>query len=190
MTLPTPISYGSPEGVEVYLPQFLGNDGKFSDTTFPTIKMVQSYLADISSIMASALAKEGFERVITQVDVHAALDAMANQMAAELCRRARNSSRMTNKGKTGLDTIREQIIQWISDQAAGFENLGANREVSNLEQVAFRDTDRAGLPIAPIFERKAFNNRFKEYDSSNGSPDSGSGSGIDGTGFMQPGDRV
>ena len=160
------ITYGSADGVALYCQQWTNAGGKFDDTTLPTIDMVTQMLADVSSIMATALAKNGFTAQINDTNAFPAISAMVNLQVAELVRKSKSAARFSQYGKgvNTLDAIRTGIASWIEDQAAGFELLGATRQVSNMGQIAFRGQDRRGNDIHPIFERDAFNNKFREYD--------------------------
>lgn len=167
------ISYGSVDGVALYCQQWTNVAGTFDDATQPTKDMVTLFLADVSAIMAAALAKDGFTSQINTTDALAAINAMINLQVAELVRKSKSAQRFgrgDTKGTNSLDVIRLGIASWVEDQAVGFEQLGAIRQMSNMGQVAFRETDQRGNVSHPIFERDAFNNEFREYDD----PDAGS----------------
>lgn len=163
--------YGSATGVGALCPRFSGDDHDFAATTHPTAAEVGTFLDQMAGLINSVLAEEGFATPLSSPDtVKDALDGFANQEVAAIVNGLNGSGRFGPSSKsvqkTGLfGLVLEDVRSYITGSVAGFVNLGANRERDSAEQIGARLTDEAGDDVHPIFQRKAFGNRFTDWDS-------------------------
>jgi len=112
----------------------------------------------------------GRDIVVTDDDVKDALDFFVNQEVASICEGVNGSGRFgpTSKavGKQGrFSLMLEDVKAFVEGNKAGFERLGAERSYDVTSSIAYRDTDESGEVITPLFERKAFGNLDREWDS-------------------------
>ena len=160
-------SYGSPDDVAALVPRYT-TSGVFDGSSRPTLEQVERFIDRISGLTNTYLAEEGFTVPIAQTDSKMALDELVDQAVVELCHVANSAGRFFTdrrlKRQSPLRVIREEIAAWVAEHAAGIENLGAVRGTSFAEQIAFRDTDKAGDETFPVFQRKAFGNAFENWD--------------------------
>ena len=161
-------SYGSPDDVAALVRRYT-NEGVFDGTTRPTLEQLERYIDRISGITNVYLAEKGFTVPVTQTDAKLALDELVNQSVVELCHVTNSAGRFFTdrrlKRQSPLRVIREEIAAWIELHDTGLENLGAARGTSLAGQIAYRDTDDSGDATAPIFQREAFGNAFKNWDT-------------------------
>jgi hypothetical protein len=151
-------------------PRIANTAGTFDTTTRPTLAQVEAHIDQISGIVNSYLAQAGFAVPVTQADVKLALTMFVQEEVAAMAEGVNGQGRFgpTTKtpGKRGrFAVITEDVKAFIEGQAYGFQLLGATQTTSIMSGVAFRDADESGNSIAPIFERKAYGNTFKEWDS-------------------------
>src|SRR3972149_2434748 len=158
-------SYGSIAGVQALVPNYNLTSG-----TRPTIAQAESWIDSISGILNSILAEAGFTVPVTDDDVKDALDFFINQEVASICEGVNGSGRFgpTSKavGKQGrFSLMLEDVKAFVEGNKAGFERLGAERSYDVTSSIAYRDTDESGEAVVPLFERKAFRNLDREWDS-------------------------
>lgn len=163
-------SYGTAAGVAALTPRFANGTGTFATTDRPTLAQVEAFIDQVSGIVNSFLSQQGFAVPVTQADVVLSLTMFVQDEVAAIVEGVNNAGRFgpTSKapGKGGrFAIILEDVKAYIDGNAYGFELLGATRTYNVLDGVAYRDTDNSGDEVAPIFERKAFGNVFKEWDS-------------------------
>jgi hypothetical protein len=150
-------------------PRYANQSGTFDTTTRPTLAQVEAYIDQVSGIVNSYLAQAGFSVPVTQPDVTLALTMFVQEEVAAVAEGVNGSGRFgptTNTpGKRGrFAVLTEDARTFIEGQAFGFELLGAERKSGIADSIAFRETDQSGNLVAPIFEREAFGNEFKEWD--------------------------
>ena len=161
-------SYGSPDDVAALVTRYT-KSGVFDGTPRPTLEQLERYIDRISGITNVYLAEKGFTIPVTQTDAKLALDELVTQAVVELCQVANSAGRFFTdrrlKKQNPLRVIREEIATWIELHDTGLENLGVTRGTGLAGQIAYRDTDDSGDATAPIFQREAFGNAFKNWDS-------------------------
>ncbi len=161
-------SYGSPDDVAALVGRYT-NSGVFDDTTRPTLEQLERYIDRISGITNVYLAEKGFTVPVTQTDAKLALDELVNQAVVELCHVTNSAGRFFTdrrlKKQNPLRVIREEIANWVELHDTGLENIGVARGTGLAGQIAYRDTDESGDATAPIFQREAFGNSIKDWDT-------------------------
>jgi hypothetical protein len=135
--------------------------GSFDENTRPTITEVESFINQISSLVNSALAGEGFVIPITQSDAVLSCVSIVAQIVSDMVAAANSTGRFfTEKslksGLSNMQQIRKEIAEWAEDQATGLEALGAERSGSLLGDIATRDSDADGNVSDPIFDREQY----------------------------------
>jgi hypothetical protein len=162
-------SYGSADGVAAYV-RGLTAAASFSVSTIPTLAQVESWLDEVSAIANTGMKAAGFTIPLTQADAVLALRGMINQYVAQLAELSRGQGRFTseraqNSSLSPMGTIRKELLDFINTNADGWEALGAARAASERNEIGFRDSDEAGDPTFPIFQRNAFGNSFTDWDN-------------------------
>ena len=162
-------SYGTAAGVAGLTPRYANTSATFDGTTRPTLTQVEAYIDQVSGIVNSYLAQEGFSVPITQADVTLALTMFVQEEVAAIVEGINNAGRFgpTTKapGKRGrFAVITEDVKAFVEGNAYGFNLLGATRTKSALSGIAYRDADESGDDVTPLFERKAFGDVSKEWD--------------------------
>jgi hypothetical protein len=155
-------SYGSTAGVAALTPRYANGSGVFDGTTRPTLTQVESFIDQVSSVLNTLLAENGFNIPVSQADAVRALSLFVNQEAAAIVEGVNGSGRFgpVQGGRpvqaSRFTLIMRDVAEFISVNAAGFERLGATRTYSLTEGIAFRDSDEAGEATFPLFQRKSF----------------------------------
>lgn len=165
----SPRSYGSVPEVAALTRRYT-NGGAYDATTNPTITAVEKWIDHVSAILNTSLAAEGFEIPLKQADAKVACAGIVIEAAADLCHAANSAGRFFTdtalaRGVSPLRAIRREIDEWVKEQAAGLESLGAARSRTLLGSILSRDTDESGEDIFPIFQRKGFGNTFTDWTS-------------------------
>jgi hypothetical protein len=165
-------SYGSTGGVAALTPRLANSSGVFDTTTTPTLLQVQTFLDEVSGMMNIMLAEHGFVTPVVQPDCVHALDLFVNQESAAMCEGVRGSGRfgpgVTRGNPKGRFTLMSQDVRdFLSNYAAGFERLGAARAHDLTSGVAFRDTAESGESTFPLFQRSAFGDDKYQQDWDN-----------------------
>jgi hypothetical protein len=162
-------SYGTPPGVAALTPRYANGVGTFLTTDRPSLQTVINLLDQVSGLLNSMLAQSGFQTPIVQADVVLALTIFVQEEVASIAEGINGSGRFgpTTKApkQSRFNLIMEDLQIFITNNADGFETLGAIRSHSAIGTIGFRDHDQAGDEIVPLFERKAFGNTVQEWDS-------------------------
>lgn len=164
-------NYGTAAGVGALVPKWAGS-GDFSDTTQPTAAQVTSWLTQVSAMLDSILAQAGFTVPITDDDVTPTLDAFVNGIVAEMVEGTKGMGRFGPRRdgrqapQSRFRIVMDDVQAFVDANAFGFEQMGAERSNDVVGSISFRDVDEAGDDVHPIFQRKAFGNSFKNWDSS------------------------
>jgi hypothetical protein len=158
-------SYGSVAEVQALTPRY----GVYSTTTRPTLAQVENFIDKISATLNVILAGAGFAIPIVQADAKAACAQIIVEAATDLCHAANSAGRFyteraLERGVAPMKVIRQEMAQWVEDQADGLELLGATRTRASTAGILFRDTDESGNSTAPIFQRSGFGNTFTDWD--------------------------
>ena len=165
-------SYGDTAEVAALVPRHTAPGGKiFTQTTRPTLAQVESWVDQVSAVVNSILAQNGFSTIpVTQADAKLMLDYFVNEEVAAICEGVNGSGRFGPTAKRGgnrgrFAVIVEDVQAFIEAHAVGIERLGVPRPSEPLAGISYRDTDEGGDDTAPIFQRGAFGNIFKDWDS-------------------------
>lgn len=169
-------SYGSVEGVAA-LSSAWTQGGTFLDEdlyvyeagTNPTLTTVVNWIDQISAILNTALEKYGFVVPLQTDRGKRDADSIVEELVADLVNYANSkgrffTDRFQESGMSVWRAIRNDIDAWVLEYAPGLEQGGADRQASNVDEIGFRATDERGNPTAPIFQRDAFGNRFRDWD--------------------------
>ncbi|MCC6192062.1 MAG: hypothetical protein IT318_23785 [Anaerolineales bacterium] len=165
----SPNSYGSTAGVANLVPRWAGTAGDFTPATRPTIVYVESLIDSVSAMLNAMLAEAGFTVPVTAQTAVLVLDLFVNEEVAAICDGINGSGRFgpTTKnggGKGRFALLLDDVKNFVTGQAVGFERLGAVRAYSITSGIGYRSTDERGNAVAPIFQRDAFANVFQDWD--------------------------
>jgi hypothetical protein len=142
----------------------------YTTATIPTLAQVEGWIDQISGVMNTALAAQGFTIPVTQADAVLAIKSFVVEAVVDLSHAANSAGRYftpqaLERGITPMASIRKQILDWVAMFAEGLENIGAARTgETGSGEVLYRDIDTAGDEITPIFQRKAHGNVFQNWD--------------------------
>jgi hypothetical protein len=128
-------SYGTAAGVAGYVRVYT-NNGAFDTTTNPTLANVEAWINQISALVNAALASYRFDTPVTQADCVLMLTGVVEQYTSDLCYAARSTGRFFSErslnSKAGImGQIKNEIYDWLADNATGMENLGATRSADD-----------------------------------------------------------
>src|SRR5262245_48317756 len=128
-----PNSYGTAAGVASYVPRYANNSATFDNTiTRPKLTDVENFINQISSLVNSMLSSNGFHIPISQSDVKSAITIFIEQEVAAIAEGINGSGRFgpTTKspGQSRFGIIMDDIEAFITQNADGFENMGAVRD--------------------------------------------------------------
>jgi len=164
-------SYGTAADVAALADLYTNDLGAFGVTTIPTLAHVENWIDQISGIMNTALAGQGFDVPVTQSDAVLAIESFIVEAVVDLTHAANSSGRYftaqaLERGISAMASIRKQILDWVSMFAEGLESLGAERTgETGGGEILFRDVDTQGDEITPIFQRKSHGNVFQDWDA-------------------------
>jgi hypothetical protein len=161
-------SYGSVVEVAALAPRYTAA-GTFSASTRPTLAQVEKWIDNASATLNVMLAGAGFAVPITDADAAAACGQIVVEVVTDLCHAANSAGRFyteraLERGVSPMKVLRQDMADWVENNAAGLENLGATRTTSLLGGLLYRDTDNSGNPTSPIFQREGFGNVFEDFD--------------------------
>jgi len=142
-------SYGRASDVAA-LCRVYTNNGTFDATTVPTIENVESFIDQISALVNTALAAQGFTVPVTQADAEQACKSLVVQIVSDLAHASNSAGRFFSEralqgGLSIMATIRKDIADWVADNATGFTELGATRRVDSQNTIAVNDSEYAYL---------------------------------------------
>ncbi|MCP5101003.1 MAG: hypothetical protein GY943_36090 [Chloroflexi bacterium] len=127
----------------------------------------------VSALVNGCMASLGFDIPVTQSDAKLIMDNIVIEDVTFLVEGVRGTGRYAPQSKqiakrSAIAIISEEIKTFLEGIAPGLEDMGAGRSTSVMGRVGFRETDNAGNTIYPIFSRKGFNNRNKNWDPKTG----------------------
>jgi hypothetical protein len=173
--MPTPAadSYGSPEGVAALAStwtregEWLDEDA-YTQPTNPTLTTVVEWIDQISALLNIALSNYGFVVPLATTRGVLAASSVIEGYVSDLARYANQKGRFaSNKfeasGMSIWETIRDDLNAWVSLYAPGLEGDGEQRQASNVYKIGSKAFDATGEKVFPIFQRKAFGNRFDNW---------------------------
>ena len=163
-------SYGDILEVAALVPRWAGASGEFDEGTRPTQRQVESIIDQVSGVVNSILAQNGFAIPVSQADAKLMLDFFVNEEVAAIVAGINGSGRFgpTSKapGKDGrFAVILSDVQAFIAASAVGIERLGATRTYDALAGLKYRDTDESGAATFPLFQRRGFGNTDTDWDN-------------------------
>jgi len=161
-------SYGTVAEVAAITPQYTSG-GSYGASTRPTETQVEKFIDRVSGILNVVLAGEGFGVPVTQADAKLALDEFVVEQAALLCHAANRAGIYAPGseelgGRSPFAAIREEAAEFVRENAAGLERLGATRSRHASYGLACRTEDDAGETIEPTFQREMMGNVIVDWD--------------------------
>lgn len=165
------MAYGTVLGVASYCGSITNTAGEFDSDTIPKYHHVTAWLNQVSALMDTALAKEGFTTPVTEATSVLALTNIIEQLVTDLCMWANRAGRFYTErsqqyGVSPWKVITNDILMWVDDNAPGLESNGVPRSASEADTIAFREQDEANEDLFPIFQRKGFGNVFEDWTGS------------------------
>lgn len=162
-------TYSSLASIGSLVPRYATRTGTFDDTTRPTVVAVVELMEQVSSIVDSMLAENGFDIPVTNTTVKNSLDLFVAQEVAAIVEGINGSGRFGPTTKTGgkrgrFALLFEDVQNFIEANALGFERAGAARSYSIGSEIGYRATDEAGDDIFPIRQRKEFGTVWTNWD--------------------------
>lgn len=155
-------SYGSAAQVATLTPNWANASGVFDTTTQPKLASVETWIDQVSSVLNSVLRELGFVTPIVDADAKRTMDLFVNEEVAAIVEGVRGSGRFGPQapGK-GSAKGRQQIIledarMFLKQNQVGLETLGATRDSSVMNSLAFQAVDGAGNAVEPWFKRSDF----------------------------------
>lgn len=126
------MSYGTVAGVAA-LSALWTDNGSYTAATTPTSTTVSGWLDDVSALMDTALADEGFTVPVTVAAVVKTLDLYVEGIVKDLCDWAHGSGRFfteryLDRGLSPFITIDKEISAWVQRKSVGIENQGVPKE--------------------------------------------------------------
>ncbi len=164
-------SYGTAFGVSVRCGQYVdASSGQFTTTTHPTLTQVETFLNQVSGLMNTALSKAGFAVPVSQADAVQAITGIVEEYAADLVLATGMQGRFYSEsfqrsGKSRINVMADEINAWVESAAPGLAELGVPQGDTNVYAIGYRDHDEAGDEVVPLFQRKAFGETTKDWDS-------------------------
>jgi hypothetical protein len=126
-----PRSYGSVAAIEALTPQYTAN-GAFTATTRPARVQVETFIDQVSALINTLLAAQGFTIPITQIDAKRAVDSFVTLEVASFVEYANgagpwiaDASQMRASSPSRI--VLKDAEAFIASQALGLEAMGAER---------------------------------------------------------------
>lgn len=145
--------------------------GAYTTATIPTLAQVEAWIDQVSAILNTALAAQGFVIPVSQADAVLMLKSYVIQATADLSHAANSAGRYftdaaLKAGVSPMTSIRKDVLEWVELFADGLEALGAARSGdTGTGEIGFRDGDENGDAVPAIFQRNAFGNVFDDWSS-------------------------
>lgn len=122
------MAYGTAAGVADLSAQWT-DSGSFTVSTRPALATVNGWLDDVSAIIDTALADEGFTVPVTLAAVVKELDLLAEGLVKDLCDAAHSTGRFYSEralfsGRSPMVIVDKEIHEWVKRKSVGFENQG------------------------------------------------------------------
>ena len=156
--------YGTSSGVAALTPRYANGTGDFATNDRPTKAQVETFLRQVSNLLDSILAENGFTTPVTDTEVVSILAFFVQDEVASIAEGINGSGRFgpTTKGpgKSRYQMMMDDIQAFVSDNAIGFERMGAVRT----EQIGlyYRNVDEAGEIPTPLFGRTDFGEAYTD----------------------------
>jgi len=162
-------SYGSAADVAALTSLYTAS-GTYTASTIPTLAQVEGWIDQVSAIMNTALAAQGFVIPVSQSDAVLAIKSYVVEAVTDLAHAANSAGRYytdaaLQRGDSPMAGVRRAILSWVEMFAAGLGALGASRAgETSTGDIGFRDTNNKGDATYPIFQRDAFDDKFQDWD--------------------------
>jgi hypothetical protein len=165
-------SYGDVDEIAALVPRYANSVVEFDTSTRPSLLQVESHCDQVSAMLNAVLATNGFAIPVTDADAVLLLDLFVNQEVASIAEGINGSGRFgptkaSSSASPGgrFALIMADVESFVENNALGLERLGATRTYDPIAGISFRSGDEGGDDTAPIFQRDAFGNKFKDWDS-------------------------
>lgn len=164
-------AYGSLLQVGALVPRYSNRVGTFDDSTRPTVLQVVTFINQVSSMVDSIMAQEGFATPVTDTEVKNMLDLFVSQEVAAITEGINGSGRYgpttkSGQGKKGrFALVFDDVRDFIEGNAVGFERLGATRSETLATGIGYRGEDEEGDEIFPLRQRKEFGSIWDNWSS-------------------------
>lgn len=166
-------SYGTSADVAALTPRYSNGAGDFDEATKPTQARVEGYIDNVSAMANGCLSQMGFSIPVSSSsapDVVLILKQLVTETVAVIVEGINGTGRYAPTAKQiqarGLNNaIYQDVCDFLNGMAFGLEAMGADKSSDEAESIGFRQFDQSGNEIFPIFQRKAFGNRFDKWDS-------------------------
>lgn len=158
-------SYGTAAGVGALIPRYATAAGvTFDTTTRPTLAQVENLVDQVSGLVNSVLAQQGFTTPVSQASVVLALTGFVQEYTATIAEGI-NGNGPNKTQRVTYKQMLEDVTAFIVGNTVGFERLGATRTYTATSGLGYRDTDQAGDDVPPMFQRKAYGELFVDWDT-------------------------
>jgi len=122
------MTYGNADGVGA-LSALYSDNGSFTVSTSPTLAVVNGWLSDVSQLLDTALADEGFTVPVTDTDVTGEFALLVEGIVKDLVNYSHNAGRFFSKkylesGLSPFMTIEKELHDWVKRKTVGLEALG------------------------------------------------------------------
>lgn len=160
--------YGTVEEVVALVPRYCPT-GDFTQTTRPTKSQVVAMMERLSAIVDIYLGNAGVVTPITNNTAVLALGEIVIAATVDLCHHANSAGRFFSdarlRGQNPLGVISMELANWIEVNIGGIVALpGVEVGETEVGRIGYRDTNNAGVPTFPLFQRDGFKPDFKDWD--------------------------
>ena len=160
-------SYGSSGEVAALAPRYASH-GVFDITTRPTLAQVENLIDQVSAVMNTALAQDGFAIPMAQADARLMLALFVTEEVAAIVEGINGSGRFgpTTKGpgRSRFAIVLDDVQGFLAANATGLGRLGAERTATPAGGIGYRDSDASGRETFPLFQRRAFGDDAYQED--------------------------
>lgn len=163
-------SYGAVAQVAALVPKHANRAGTFDDTTRPSGTYLATLIDQVSALLNSILAENGFSIPVTDTSVKPMLDLFVNQEVAAIVEGINGSGRYgatTGERKGGtkgrFEIMLDSVKAFVAGNKIGMERLGADRSYSTASSIIFRSSDEQGDDVDPLFQRKMFGEVSRDW---------------------------
>jgi hypothetical protein len=135
------MSYGTSAGVGG-MSALWSDNGVFSVSTTPTLAQVNTWLDQVSAMVDTALADEGFSVPVTVAAVVKELDLLVNGIANDLVDYSHKAGRFYSErslysGASPFMILDKEIHSWVQRKSVGFENQGVPKTETGRKVATF-----------------------------------------------------
>lgn len=126
------MAYGSASGVAALSSQWTNDDGEFDVSTRPTLAQIEDFLDQVSQLMDTALADEGFVTPITIAAVLGEIGLLVNGVVKDLADYSHSTGRFfaektLETGMSPFMTVDKELHEWVKRKVVGLETQGCLR---------------------------------------------------------------